>query len=106
MYDEAMDAVVGHLLQTSQQSHLKYLADMKYDRLEHKMDHLCCFAGGLFALGSRTFTDESKKKEHMDIGAGITHTCHESYNRSATGIGPESFRFTESVEAKAVRPNE
>jgi len=106
MYDEAMDAVIRHLLKTSQQSHLKYLADMKYDRMEHKMDHLACFAGGLFALGSRTFTDELKRKEHMDIGAGITNTCHESYNRSATGIGPESFRFTESFEAEAVRLNE
>lgn len=40
MYDEAIDAVEHHLVQTSVANKLVYLADMKYDRLEHKMDHL------------------------------------------------------------------
>lgn len=39
----------------------------------------------------------------MQIAEGITNTCHESYDRTATKLGPESFRFTDAVEAKAVR---
>lgn len=98
MYDEAISAVEKNLIQTSAKSHLIYLADMKYDRLEHKMDHLACFAGGLFALGSQD-EDPVTKSNHMRIAAGLANTCHESYIRTETKIGPESFRFTENVEA-------
>lgn len=104
MYDEAMVAVEKHLLQKSV-SGLTYFAEMKYDRLEHKMDHLACFAGGLVALGAQSLETPDKER-FTNIGAGITNTCHESYIRTATGIGPESFRFTEAVEAKATRQNE
>lgn len=48
MYDDAMDAIVKNIIQTSA-SGLMYASDMKYERLEHKMDHLACFAG-LFCL--------------------------------------------------------
>lgn len=44
MYDEAMDAIVRNIIQTSAGG-LTYASDMKYERLEHKMDHLACFAG-------------------------------------------------------------
>jgi mannosyl-oligosaccharide alpha-1,2-mannosidase len=36
----------------------------------------------------------------MEVAQGLTNTCHESYKRSNTGLGPESFRFTEAIEAK------
>lgn len=44
MFDDAMASVMDNLVQTSS-SGLTYLADMRFDRLEHKMDHLSCFAG-------------------------------------------------------------
>lgn len=44
MYDEAMEAIVNNIIQTSPGG-LVYASDMKFDRLEHKMDHLACFAG-------------------------------------------------------------
>lgn len=107
MYEEAIDGVTSTLLQTSVQHNLMYFADMKYDRLEHKMDHLACFSGGLLGLGSQFLTNKPEKQaRHMEIAAGITNTCHESYIRTQTRIGPESFRFTDAVEAKASRPNE
>lgn len=46
MFDDAMASVMDNLVQTSS-SGLTYLADMRFDRLEHKMDHLSCFAGKL-----------------------------------------------------------
>jgi mannosyl-oligosaccharide alpha-1,2-mannosidase len=66
---------------------------------------LACFAGGLIALGAQSL-EEPNKQHFTEIGAGITNTCHESYIRTATRIGPESFRFTENIEAKATRQNE
>lgn len=102
MYDEAVKAIEDNLVQKSQQSGLTYLAEMKYDRLEHKMDHLACFAGGMFALGGQSL-NVPEKEHYTELGAEITNTCHESYSRTPTNIGPESFRFTENIEAKAVR---
>lgn len=46
MYDDAMDAIVHNIIHTSS-SGLIYASDMKFERLEHKMDHLACFAGEL-----------------------------------------------------------
>jgi len=34
------------------------------------------------------------------IAAGITNTCHESYDRTDTKLGPEAFRFTDAYEAR------
>lgn len=44
MYDEAMEAIVNNIIQTSPGG-LIYASDMKFERLEHKMDHLACFSG-------------------------------------------------------------
>lgn len=165
MYDEAMDALVRNIIQTSAGG-LTYASDMKYERLEHKMDHLACFAGafslffvllfstiwtffcseegsfslffalswcfqpflpflaftplllaafysfnsifmffffsfptitgGLFSLGATTQADDNSKT-YMDIGKNLTNTCHESYIRTATRLGPEAFRFVKRL---------
>jgi len=101
MFDESMEAVMMHMLRTST-SGLMYFSDLKFDRLEHKMDHLACFSGGLLALGAHTLQG-GQSGRYMEVAEGITHTCHESYDRTPTKLGPESFRFTEVVEAKAIR---
>lgn len=101
MWDEAIAAVEKHLIHKSS-SGLTYLAEMKYDRLEHKMDHLACFASGLIALSGQSL-DDKQKEHYLQLGADLANTCHESYDRTATKIGPESFRFSDNVEAKAVR---
>lgn len=49
MFDDAMAAVLQHLLQHSKNG-LMYFSDMKFDRLEHKMDHLGCFSGITFTV--------------------------------------------------------
>lgn len=104
MYDSAISAIVKKLLQTSKGG-LKYFAELKYDRLEAKMDHLACFSGGLIALGAQSLPAE-QKKQYMKLAEELVHTCHESYDRTATKLGPESFRFTDGIEAKALKQNE
>jgi len=107
MYDEAMQNVITHMLMKSSTG-LLYFSDLKYERVEHKMDHLACFSGGLLGLDatlserrSSDANQEDLNKKHMRIAEGITNTCHESYDRSATKLGPEAFRFNDGVEARA-----
>uniref|UniRef100_T1JAS7 alpha-1,2-Mannosidase n=1 Tax=Strigamia maritima TaxID=126957 RepID=T1JAS7_STRMM len=104
MYDAAVEAAEKKLLQTSKNG-LRYFADMKYDRLEHKMDHLGCFIGGLLALGAKTLQND-KSEELLQLAHDVTRTCYESYARSETKLGPEAFRFTDGLEAKALKQNE
>lgn len=44
MYDEAVSAIDKHMIVKSKGG-LLYVSDLKYDRLDHKMGHLACFAG-------------------------------------------------------------
>lgn len=104
MFDDAMQAVMQHMLHTSS-SGLMYFSELKYDRPEHKMDHLGCFSGGLLAIASKSLKNEMSDK-YMDIADKVTNTCHESYVRSPTKLGPESFRFTGGVEARAIKSSE
>lgn len=104
MYDRAIESATKKLVQTSKGG-LKYLADLKYGKLEHKMDHLTCFAGAMFGLGAQTKPDD-KSEYFMNLAKDLAHTCHESYDRAETKLGPESFRFMEGLEAKALKQNE
>ena len=63
------------------------------------------FSGGMLALGG-THLEEPLKSKHIALGKAITHTCHESYDRSNTKLGPEAFRFSDAIEAKALKSNE
>lgn len=62
-------------------------------------------AGGLFALGSHTLQGDVAKT-YMNTAEGITNTCHEAYDRTAVKLAPESFKFMDAVEAKAVKSSE
>jgi mannosyl-oligosaccharide alpha-1,2-mannosidase len=54
MYDKAIQGMHDELLQTSTPSGLTYIADKNGGHMDHKMDHLVCFMGGLLALGAYT----------------------------------------------------
>ncbi|CAB3987590.1 Mannosyl-oligosaccharide 1,2-alpha-mannosidase IB [Paramuricea clavata] len=104
MYDDAVEAVEKVMVQKSS-SGLTYVAEYRFGSLEHKMGHLACFSGGMFALGAAG-SRNNKKDHYVDLGARITNTCHESYKRTATGIGPEMFFFQGPHEAKGIRSSE
>lgn len=59
----------------------------------------------MFALGAKTQENEVSN-QHMDIAAGLTNTCHESYERSPTKLGPEAFHFIEGNEARSLKNGE
>ena len=56
-------------------------------------------------MAAHTLKNELSDK-YMDVAKKITHTCHESYARTFTKLGPEAFRFTEGMEAKALKSSE
>ena len=64
-----------------------------------------CFTAGMYGLAAHEEQDQNSDR-WLGIAAGITNTCHESYDRTDTKLGPEAFRFTDSVEARAVKQNE
>lgn len=50
------------------------------------------------------YLGEPYRRRHMSMARAITRTCHESYVRSATKLGPETFRFNEQLEAEGLEP--
>nr|XP_045014136.1 mannosyl-oligosaccharide 1,2-alpha-mannosidase IA isoform X2 [Jaculus jaculus] len=104
MYFDAIQAIETHLVRKSSGG-LTYIAEWKGGLLEHKMGHLTCFAGGMFALGADG-APEVLAQHYLELGAEIARTCHESYNRTFVKLGPEAFRFDGGVEAIATRQNE
>jgi mannosyl-oligosaccharide alpha-1,2-mannosidase len=91
----ALDAVIRRLLRYSTQSRQAYLAEFMEGRLEHKMDELTCFAGGMFALAAMELADSGRPKEFAKIGAELTKTCYEMWAFQNTGLAPESVEFVE-----------
>ena len=61
MFANAMDAVEKHLLKRSEHEGMLFLSEMRYGKNEMKMDHLTCFAGGLFGLASNYYPDRADK---------------------------------------------
>lgn len=53
--------------------------------LDPEMQHLVCYAGGMFALGGKIF----EKPEHVALGRKITDTCVWAYKATPSGIMPE-----------------
>jgi mannosyl-oligosaccharide alpha-1,2-mannosidase len=106
MYDEAMDGFVNNdLVRVSKQNHLLYIAEESGGQIQDAVGHLACFAGGMFALGAYTDpapTGTERRLRDFEIGQNFTNTCHESYIRTATQIGPEVFRFTDDTEAEGI----
>lgn len=56
-------------------------------------------------MGAKTLENELSES-YMRIAAGLTHTCHESNDRSYTKLGPEAFHFIEGNEAKSLKNGE
>ena len=96
MYDKAIQGMHDSLLQTSTPSGLTYIADRYGGNLDHKMDHLVCFMGGLLALGA--YTDplglqSARAQRDLKTGRALTYTCYQMYARMNTGMSPEFVQF-------------
>ncbi|POV97192.1 hypothetical protein PSHT_14700 [Puccinia striiformis] len=83
--------IEAHLLQVSPLHNLTYLASFSSSKggIDYEFSHLGCFAGGNWLLGGKVLNDPST----FEYGLRLIETCMETYKRTATGLGPESFRF-------------
>ena len=52
-------------------------------------------------MGASVDPGNPNSERDMGIGKDFTNTCHESYARSNTRLGPEIFRFNDNLEAVA-----
>ena len=57
-----------------------------FSKLTPELEHLSCFAGGMFAMGGVLFDEP----EHVEIGAKLTDGCVWAYSVMPTGIMPET----------------
>ncbi|KAI2633441.1 glycoside hydrolase family 47 protein [Xylaria nigripes] len=63
------------------------------DKLNFISSNLACFDGGNIILGGLTLNN----KDYIDFGLKLVEGCHATYVGTATGIGPENFRWQDSV---------
>ena len=89
VFDDAMEAIFKYMTRKSKKG-LTYITSKFNGALGNDMSHLTCFAGGLFALSAHTENNYLTEK-YMEMAEEITRTCHESYIRSHTHLGPEIF---------------
>ena len=93
LYEYAMDTAIQNLLFRPM---LPDQADVLISGIAHagasvskqtQGQHLTCFAGGMFLLGGRLFSNDT----HVDVGKKITEGCIWAYQNSPIGIMPEIF---------------
>ena len=92
----ALPGIIDKLIKKSHPSGQVYVAQFKRGAVIHKMDHLACFAGGMYALAAQTIGGP-KKDEWMKLAADITETCHLMYKNTKTGLSPEVACLTCSL---------
>nr|XP_036587807.1 mannosyl-oligosaccharide alpha-mannosidase precursor [Colletotrichum truncatum]KAF6798948.1 mannosyl-oligosaccharide alpha-mannosidase precursor [Colletotrichum truncatum] len=68
---------------------LTFLAAYTNAQLRFISTHLACFDGGSFVLGGLVL----KEQKYVDFGLKLADSCRETYKQTATGIGPEIFRW-------------
>jgi len=66
MYEESAQLMHDKVILKSTPSSLTYVAEIENGQLHHKMDHLVCFSGGMFALGA----EGEKKERDLQTGKG------------------------------------
>ena len=91
MFDDAALAIARKLVQRSNPSGYVYIADWNGGSLVHKMDHLACFAGAMYAVAAQ---DGGKHDaEYMTLADAIGETCFKMYSNTRTGLSPEFVNF-------------
>ncbi|GAA5861315.1 hypothetical protein JCM3774_000206 [Rhodotorula dairenensis] len=93
MYREAMDAILEHLVRPLEvipgRHDLTLLGTKNWGGWQAELQHLACFAGGMFGLGAKLL----RRPSDLDVAINVTNACVWVYESSATGIGGESTTF-------------
>ncbi|KAE8138133.1 putative mannosyl-oligosaccharide alpha-1,2-mannosidase 1B [Aspergillus pseudotamarii] len=85
---KAAESSIEHLAShPSTRPDLTFLSSYNDGQYTLSSQHLTCFDGGSFLLGG-TVLD---RDDFIQFGLDLVKGCHETYNQTLTGIGPESF---------------
>ncbi|KAF8609188.1 glycoside hydrolase family 47 protein [Ceratobasidium sp. AG-I] len=88
----AVDSSIRYLAQAAVNTtvpDLLYLGDYTQGKVRHLGSHLACFHGGNWIMGGRLTGNDTI----VDYGLRLTDACWNTYQKTATGIGPEVFAF-------------
>ena len=110
MYQDAMKTVRETLLyrpMTKDRREILFVGDAEVEagkklKMRYKGTHLGCFAGGMFALGSRVFNIP----DDLEIARQLTDGCVWAYESTATGIMPEAFTLVACDDIEGCAWNE
>jgi mannosyl-oligosaccharide alpha-1,2-mannosidase len=94
-YASAVRGVETAMKQTSSDGFV-YVSELHGRSPSHRMDHLACFSGGMFALGAATDAHGSAGNEAADaaqLGRDVARTCMQMYRMTSTQLPPESVDF-------------
>jgi mannosyl-oligosaccharide alpha-1,2-mannosidase len=103
-YLDSIKAIKSKMYLSSNKN-LKFIGEYSNGGVQKRMGHLACFSGGMFALTAMyPHADMSKFEieDYRSMAVEITHTCHESYIRTNTRLGPEAFSFENGAEVNPV----
>lgn len=92
MYEQSAQGIIDNLLVKPPKNW--YITEMRGGQRINKVDHLVCFASGMFALAHAT--NATKRLDQnvynsLEVGKQFGKTCYESYISTASGLGPETF---------------
>ncbi|KAL8658392.1 MAG: hypothetical protein Q9226_001036 [Calogaya cf. arnoldii] len=62
--------------------------------IKNELQHLGCFAGGMFAVGAKIFD----RKDELDVAKRLTDACVWAYEMTTTGMMPESCLIVPCVD--------
>lgn len=97
----AADSTIKYLnSHPSSRPDITYIAAYVGTSLRYVFSHLGCFSGGNFILGGLVLDNP----EYLSFGLAVTEGCHNTYISTATGIGPEIFRWTVSNSSNTSVP--
>ena len=68
---------------------LTFLASYVNTSFVNSSEHLTCFDGGNILLGGSALG----RQDYIDFGLALVNGCHDTYNSTLTGIGPEQFSW-------------
>ncbi|GAM26628.1 hypothetical protein SAMD00019534_098030 [Acytostelium subglobosum LB1] len=96
MYLESANGILDNLYFVSKRGEA-YITQLNYGNPSHNMEHLMCFAGGMFGLGaaSKITRNEAENERHWNAAIELTKTCVMTYLNTQSGIGPEVTHFSD-----------
>lgn len=100
-------AIIENLLYVTPVRRLLYVGELTRGNFVHKLEHLSCYLGGVFALGVSTLTPDvlppEEKELHAWAAKGLTYTCALVYADQLSGLGPDEITMPPRTGRKWIR---